>query len=62
LRKKDQGDRLDPQAKQDQKDNRDFPEWKVFQDQKERKGIRARRAREVSREIGVKWECLVSQA
>jgi len=45
-------DRLDPQAKQDQKDNRDFPEWKVFQDQKERKGIRARRAREVSREIG----------
>jgi len=45
-------DRLDPQAKQDQKDNRDFPEWKVFQDQKERKGIRARRAREVSRELG----------
>jgi hypothetical protein len=45
-------DRLDSQAKQDQKDNKDFPEWKVFQDQKERKGIRAHRAREVSREIG----------
>jgi hypothetical protein len=45
-------DPLAPQAIQGQKDNRDFLEWKVFQDQKERKGIQARRAQEVSREIG----------
>ena len=45
-------DHLASQARQGQKDNKDFLEWKVFQDQKARKGTQAHRAREVSREIG----------
>jgi hypothetical protein len=45
-------DLLDPQARQGQKGNKDFLEWKDFQDQKERKGIQAHREQEVPRETG----------